>query len=201
MKLLSNKPPPSDSKELAKHFSDTYFKLRMGLSVFAFATPLVLWLVGKLAYGLDLQPSMSAYFWAALPDQCATFPMRTIFVGFLFAISVCLFAYKGLTGLENNLLNAAGLCALAVALFPEQLVASAAAAEPRVADLFQTCPAVAQWAQDPPPRIHYPAALVLFVLLAIVAWSCAKESLKFLPAGRDAARFRRAYKSIAIAMI
>lgn len=201
MKPLSNAPPPSDSRELAKHFSNTYFKLRAGLAAFAFATPFVLWLVGKLAYQLDLQPSMSAYFWAASGDQCATFPMRTIFVGFLFAISVCLFAYRGLTNRENTLLNLAALCALAVALFPEQIVVSQAATDPRVADLFKTCPAVELWAKDPPPPIHYPAAVVLFVLLAIVAWSCAKESLKFLPPGRNAAKFRRTYRSIAIGML
>jgi len=201
MKPLSNAPPPSDSRELAKHFSNTYFKLRAGLAVFAFATPFVLWLVGRIAYSLDLQPSMSAYFWAASSDQCATFPMRTIFVGFLFAISVCLFAYRGLTNRENTLLNLAGLCALGVALFPEQIVVSQAATDPRVALLFETCPAVELWAKDPPPPIHYPSAVALFVLLAIVAWSCAKESLKFLPPGRDAARFRRIYRSIAIAML
>lgn len=201
MKPLSNAPPPSDSRELARHFSNTYFKLRAGLAVFAFATPFVLWLVGRIAYHLDLQPSMSAYFWAASSDQCATFPMRTIFVGFLFAISVCLFAYRGLTNRENTLLNLAGLCALGVALFPEQIVVSQGATDPRIAQLLMNCPAIASWAADPPPPVHYPSAVVLFVLLSIVAWSCAKESLKFLPPGRDAARFRRIYRSIATAMI
>jgi hypothetical protein len=73
MKPLSNASASERFRELAKHFSNTYFKLRAGLAVFAFATPFVLWLVGRIAYNLDLQPSMSAYFWAASSDQCATF--------------------------------------------------------------------------------------------------------------------------------
>ena len=65
MKILSNAPPPSDSTELWKHFSDTYFSLRAGLALLGFAMPFVLYLYGKLGHGLDLQSSMSAYFWAA----------------------------------------------------------------------------------------------------------------------------------------
>ena len=70
MKMLSNTPPPSDSTELWKHFSDTYFSLRVGLASLGFAMPFVLYLYGKFGHGLDLQPSMSAYFWAAGQDQC-----------------------------------------------------------------------------------------------------------------------------------
>ncbi|MGD8309207.1 MAG: hypothetical protein PVG98_07155, partial [Chromatiales bacterium] len=121
MKMLSNTPPPRDSRELSKHFSDTYFALRSGLALLAFAMPFVLYLYGRFRHGLDLQPSMSAYFWAAGNGQCATFPMRTIFVGFLFAIGVGLYVYKGLTPLENTVLNAAAICAALVAIYPEGL--------------------------------------------------------------------------------
>ena len=199
MKLPSNTPPPKDSRELWKHFSDTYFSLRMGLAVLAFAMPFVLYLYGKLRHGLDLQPSMSAYFWAAAKDQCATFPMRTIFVGFLFAIGVGLYVYKGLTTLENYLLNVAAICAALVAIYPERL--SLTEGDQRLAQLFDTCPAVQTWATLPSLPIHYIAAVTLFVLLAIVAWFCASKSLEYLPAGNDPAKFRRTYKGIAIAMI
>lgn len=201
MKMLSNTPPPKDSRELWKHFSDTYFSLRMGLVSLAFAMPFLLYLWGKFRHGLDLQPSISAYFWAAATDQCATFPMRTIFVGFLFAISVALYAYKGLTPLENSLLNAAAICALVVAIYPERLSLTDAASDPRVAQLFESCPAVKTWASLHSPPIHYTAAVILFVLLAIVAWFCAYKSLEYLPVGHDPAKFRRVYRSIAIAMI
>lgn len=201
MKMLSNIPPPRDSRELWNHFSKTYMSLRAGLFLLAFTMPFVLYLYGKFRHGLDLQPSMSAYFWAAAQDQCATFPMRTIFVGYLFAIGVGLFAYKGLTNLENSLLNAAALCAFMVAIYPERLSLTDAASDPRVAQLFENCPAVKAWAVLPSLPIHYLAAITLFVLLAIVSWICADKSLEYLPAGNDPATFRLGYRIIAIAMI
>ena len=201
MKMLSNTPPPSDSRELWKHFSDTYFSLRFGLALLAIAMPFVLYLYGKFWHGLDLQPSMSAYFWAATKDQCATFPMRTIFVGFLFAIGVGLYVYKGLTHLENSLLNAAAICAALVAIYPERLSVTEAAVDQRMTQLFEHCPAIKAWATLPSLPIHYTAAVILFVLLAIVAWHCANKSLEYLPAEHDPAKFRRIYRGIAIAMI
>lgn len=200
MKMLSNTPPPRDSSELWKHFSKTYMSLRAGLFVLAFTMPLVLYLYGKFRYGLVLQPSMSAYFWAADQSQCATFPMRTFFVGFLCAIGVGLFMYKGLTNLENALLNAAAICAFIVAVFPERLSLDEAASTPQVAQLFASCPAVKAWASVPSLPIHYIAAIILFVLLASVAWFCANKSLDYLPVEHDPAKFRRAYRMIAVAM-
>lgn len=201
MNMLSNTAPPGDSTELWKHFSDTYFSLRVGLASLGFAMPFVLYLYGKLGHGLDLQASMSAYFWAAGQDQCATFPVRTIFVGFLFAIGVFLFAYKGLTPLENTLLNFAAVCAALVAIFPERLSLGEAASDPRVAQLFENCPAVKAWAALPSWPVHYIAAVLLFVSLAVVVWFCAEKSLDYLPVDHDAAAFRRAYRAIAVAMI
>ena len=109
--------------------------------------------------------------------------------------------YKGLTNLENILLNVAGICALAVAIFPEGISPTEAASDPRVAQLFQSCPAIETWAKLPPLHIHYPAAVLLFVLLALVAWFCADKSLEYLPADCDPAKYRRSYKAIAIAML
>jgi hypothetical protein len=163
--------------------------------------PFALYLYGKYRHGLDLQPSMSSYFWAAAEGQCATFPMRTIFVGFLFAIGVGLYAYKGLTSLENVLLNGAAICASLVAIYPERLSIAEAASDQRLAQLFENCPAVREWAMLPSLPIHYMAAVILFVLLAIVAWFCANKSLVYLPVGHDSAKFRRTYRGIAIAMI
>jgi hypothetical protein len=202
LKMLSkyNTPPPEDSKELWKHFSATYFSLRIGLAILGFAMPFVLYLYGKFGHGLDLQPSMSAYFWAAATGQCATFPMRTIFVGFLFAIGVALYMYKGLTPFENSLLNLAAICASLVAIYPERLSVTEAASDPRVAQLFKSCPAVEAWAALDSRPIHYLAAAILFVLLAIVVGFCANKSFKFFPPDRDPKWFRRFYKGIAIAM-
>jgi hypothetical protein len=202
--LPANSPPAPDLQELAKHFSATYFALRLGLAILGFAFPFALFFYGRWRHGLDLQPSMSAYFWAAgAADQCATFPMRTIFVGFLFAIGVGLYAYKGFTPLENVLLNIAGVCATAVAVFPERIVPREAQTDLRIDRLFQSCPAVKAWAaQDPMPiPIHYIAAVILFVLLAVVAWTCADKTLQFAPPAVNVDRFRRLYKFLAFLMI
>src|SRR5688500_17264056 len=104
-----NTPPPPQARALWQHFSDTYLSIRLGLAVLAFGFPILLWAWGHFIHGLPLQPSMSAYFWAADPTHCASFPMRSIFVGVLIAIAACLYLYKGLTTLENYLLNGAAV--------------------------------------------------------------------------------------------
>lgn len=202
MDNFSNEPPRIDPDILWRHFSDTYFSLRIGLVLLAFAFPFILYLYGKYRHGLDLQPSMSRYFWAATAEQCATFPMRTIFVGFLLAISVGLYAYKGLTKLENFLLNGASICAALVAIYPERLSQDDIRMDPSVAELFDTCPAVSAWAamQEQLP-IHYAAAVTLFIILAIVAWACARKSLNYLQSETDRVKYRRIYKGISVGMI
>jgi hypothetical protein len=199
MKMLSNTPPPRESRELWKHFSKTYLSMRAGLVLLAFTMPFVLYLYGKFRHGLDLQPSMSAYFWAATEGQCATFPMRTIFVGYLFATGVGLLLYKGLTNLENSLLNGAALCAFTIAIYPESI--DSETSDPRILQLFESCDAIYAWAKLPSLPIHLVAAIVLFVLLAIVAWFCAEKSLDYLPADHNRAKYRSTYRIIGIAML
>jgi hypothetical protein len=201
LKAPSNTPPPNNPRELAKHFSDTYFSLRLGLAVLAFALPFVLYFYGKFRHGLDLQPSMSAYFWAANAEQCASFPMRTIFVGFLAAVGISLYLYKGLTTLENYLLNAAAICAGFVAVYPERLTPAEALTDPRLKLLYENCSAVKAWSEQPALPVHHTAAITLFVLLAIVAWKCASKSLDYLPVDVDRKAYERRYKMIALAMI
>jgi hypothetical protein len=175
--------------------------LREGLLLLAFTMPFVLYLYGKFVHGLNLQPSMSAYFWAANQGQCATFPMRTIFVGYLAAIGVGLYAYKGLTNLENTLLNLAAICAFFVAIFPERISINEADSNPAIARLFESCKAVETWAGLDQLPIHLVAAVTLFLLLAIVAWLCAEKSLEYLPTDHDPERFRKTYKIIAVSML
>lgn len=198
VKSLSERNTPADDpRQLAWHFSKTYFALRLGLAALAFSFPLFLWWYGKLVHGLDMQASMSAYFWAAADaKQCAAFPMRTFFAGYLFAIASGLFLYSGLTHLENWLLNAAGVSAALVAIYPEALGGRESA--------VNTCAAVKEWATGPgdPLQTHFVAAVVLFALLALVAWRCAGQSLKYLPeAAKDKEPlYRRAYLVLAAAM-
>ncbi|MFN7137580.1 MAG: hypothetical protein ACK4MU_08705 [Thermomonas sp.] len=169
-----NQPPAPDARALLDHFADTYFSLRFGLAVLAVAFPMALFLGGRLLFGLELQPSMSAYFWAAGERDDGAYGMRTVFVGFLCAIGAGLYLYKGLTSAENLALNAAGLCAALVALFP-------ADKDPSVggSGWVQATTCTPQGC----PGVHYGAAVLLFALLAYVAWACACKSLRYLPEG------------------
>ena len=197
-----NAPPPPQARALWQHFSDTYLSIRLGLTVLAFAFPILLWAWGRFVHGLPLQPSMSAYFWAAGVEHCASFPMRTIFVGVLIAIGACLYLYKGLTAMENLLLNGAAICAVLVAVVPERL--GKADSNPRVMSLFAQCPAVSQWAVEQHSGLpyHYLAAVGLFVFLFLVAWFCACKSLDYLPPHPrlSKAQLRFFYRSIALSM-
>ena len=166
--LMDNEPPPADAQALWRHFSETYFSLRFGLAVLAFALPVWLYFWGRFVHGLSLQPSMSAYFFAARTTaeagamQCAEFPMRSFLVGGLCAIAAGLHLYKGLTRRENTLLNTAAICALLVAVFPERLTEKDLGGDERVMQLVKDCPAVLEWAgRQPDLPIHFAAAAAL----------------------------------------
>ena len=127
--------------------------------------------------------------------------MRTIFVGFLSAVAISLYLYKGLTNLENYLLNAAAICASLVAIYPERLTPAEALTDPRLKALYDNCSAVHAWSQQPSLPIHHISATTLFVLLFIVAWKCAHKSLDYLPPDVDRKTYERRYKAIALAML
>ena len=105
--------------DLQKQIYATYFSLRFGLGLVAFLFPLLLWGIGHFR-GLDFQPSMSDYYFAFAPEksELREFRMRGLFVGFLFAIGLFLYLYKGFSRTENFFLNVAGISALLVALIP-----------------------------------------------------------------------------------
>lgn len=207
--LMNNQPPPADARALWLHFSETYFSLRFGLAVLAFGFPAFLYVWGRFVHDLPLQPSMSAYFFAARASaeagamQCAEFPMRTFFVGGLCAIAAGLHLYKGLTRRENTLLNAAAICALLVAVFPERITDKDLGGDVRVMQLVRDCPAVLDWAtRQPDLPIHFAAAAALFALLGVVAWQCACHSLSYLPPEHQhrVPTLRLAYRALAVLM-
>ncbi|HLL47623.1 MAG TPA: hypothetical protein VK399_12985 [Longimicrobiaceae bacterium] len=174
-------------ESLHDHVFGTYITLRRGMAIMAAAFPLLLWIVGWLAHGIDLQSSMSAYYFAAPTPDSDAFPMRTWFVGLLFAIGGFLYLYKGFTDTENVALNLAGVFALMVAVFPMDRDGAAGAARPLASQL----------------SIHGTAAVLLFVCLAFVAIWCADKTLRLLPPkhkGKEPG-FRRAYRVIGLAMV
>jgi hypothetical protein len=105
--FASTRAPIVDD-ELLRSIKETYRVLRLGLGWSAIFLPLTLWLVG-LARGVSLQGSMSAYYHT---------DTRDVFVGVLFAAGAGLYLYRGFSRIENWMLNAAGLFAIGVALFP-----------------------------------------------------------------------------------
>ncbi len=196
---INNSTPSRNSAALCKHFTMTYLSMRVVLVLLALTMPFVLTLYGSIRHDLVYQSSMSAYFWAANSDQCATFPMRTIFVGYLFAVGALLYAYKGVTMLENTFLNAAALCAFTIAVYPESINTSSN--DPRILQLFANCPAIKVWAELPQQSVHFIAAYMLFGFLALVALFCADKSLKYLPPDKNSNVFLWGYRALGGLMI
>jgi hypothetical protein len=113
-------PAPAPVHDQNEFIVSTYFSLRVGLTVLSVLLPPVLYLWGK-THGVPLQYSMSAYYHAdaaGLTCPGGQGVARDLFVGGLFAVGGLLYAYRGVTRLENWALNAAGLLAGGIALFP-----------------------------------------------------------------------------------
>ena len=111
--------------DVAKHSestTETYLYLRVGLV--ALAVFLGASLVIELAFGdSPWLGSISAYYYT---------PVRSVFVGTLSAMGVCLIAIKGRDRpREDLMLNLAGMCAPVVALVPTPLEDAACGAETR----------------------------------------------------------------------
>jgi hypothetical protein len=105
------------SQSTSQSTTTTYLYLRVGLV--ALALFLGASLVIEMAFGdTDWLGSISAYFYT---------PVRSVFVGTLSAMGVCLIAIKGRDRpREDLMLNLAGMCAPVVALVPTPLEDSAA---------------------------------------------------------------------------
>ena len=127
--------------------------------------------------------------------------MRTWFVGFLSAIGVGLYLYKGFSNIENIALNTAGVLLACVALFPERLQAN----DSRLDALFKACPGLKDLAltQEHELPIHFMAAALMFFCLAFVAIRCADKTLEYLPDDKKTLEphFRRTYKTIGWLMV
>lgn len=151
--------------DLSEHMLATYQTLRVALFVIALSFPWVLWIGGYISSGrFELLGSMSDYYHGA---------MRNWFVGVLFAISVMLVAYKGYRPAENVALNIAGVCAVLVALFPNE---------------------------KPSLALHVFFAVCFFLCIAYVCIFCASATLPLVREERRA-YYRRLYKILGWAMV
>lgn len=161
---------------IVDHVYGTYVTLRTGMACVAVVFPVLLYLWGKL-HGIDLQDSMSAYYWATVEKGS---PARIWFVGILFLIGGFLYLYKGFTREENWALNLAALFAIGVAFFP--------AAWPGFVNPY-------------PAWLHGACAVSLFVCMAYVTWFRAGDTLEYLEPPALRARYGRRYKFASIAML
>ena len=95
------------STKAATEARKTYRYLRLGI------VAMVVFLAASLAIEADkapcLQTSISAYYYT---------PVRSVFVGGMIAIGLCLIVIKGSTAIEDLFLNIAGMLAPVVALVP-----------------------------------------------------------------------------------
>jgi hypothetical protein len=174
-------------ERLQQHVASTYRNLRFVLVAIGFALPPFLYLVGRFWYGIPLQGSMSAYYWAessangpirslvagylsGTPFPMAQLegaPMRSWFVGMLFVLGIFLYVYKGVGDIENWLLNIAGISALGVALVPMGW------------DCGANCRSLNILGNE--ITLHGTFAIVSFLSMAIVALWCAKDTLQGIP--------------------
>lgn len=116
-------PAPAPVNDENGFIVSTYFSLRVALTVLSVLLPPVLYFWGR-RHGVPLQYSMSAYYHADVSGLSCPGGhgiARDLFVGGLFAVGGLLYAYRGVTTLENWTLNLAGLLAGAIALFPMRI--------------------------------------------------------------------------------
>lgn len=163
------------NKQLLRHLLMTYFNQRVGMAFLAFIFPFFLWFVGETK-DIQLQDSMSAYYHQLVNGES----MRDWFVGFLCAIGVFLYLYKGFGKRENIALNIAGICAVGVAMVPMAW------------ECGDDCPTFT-W--------HGAFAISLFFCLAYVCICLAKDSLKYLKNPGLVNYYRWLYNLLGLLMI
>jgi hypothetical protein len=165
------------SPRLDEHMYGTYVWLRLGLAITAALFPFTLICWGSFRHGLDVLPSMSAYYFAANEKLCGLFPLRDLYVGFLSSISLGLFLYKGYSKAEDWLLNFAGIAGVTTALVPMEVRDAQVAICPSLGSLqSEQTGHILNW--------HGLGAGVMFVCLAIVCWRCAGDTLKIKTVAR-----------------
>jgi hypothetical protein len=168
---------------IQKHMLMMFIALRVGVGLVGLSLPIILAGVGHWTYGIPLAGSLSAYYHAtkecsglkaadsleaatteqaaSIPDPCLAIgigPMRNWFVGNLFFIGGAMLLMRGFSHLENWLLNAAGIMAPCVALFPMN------------------------WGNETGFNPHLTFAIAFFVCIGITCVFCSGKTLREMPA-------------------
>jgi hypothetical protein len=172
----------ADEDTLYANIASSYFMLRIGLALMAFALPVALW----IGAGPDsLQGSISAYYHysAAQPADYGAGSVRNIMVGVLWAVGTFLFFYKGYSRAEDWVLNLAGVTAVLISLFP------------------MDWPPVPEVRHSPIATVHYISAAAFFAAIAYVCVFRSNDTLAIMTNEVRKRFFRRVYAGLAIAMV
>lgn len=164
--------PVLQAGAIATSISASYFRLRRGMALIAFALPVALWLGGGPG---QLEGSISAYY------HHADGRMRDVLVGALWALGTFLYFYKGYSRSEDLALDGAGLAAVLVAVAPMDWPAGVPASQTG--------------------RLHAAAAIGFFLLVAYVCVFRSGDTLKLLRDEAQAAMFRATYRLLGMLMV
>lgn len=95
----------------AKNINPTisFINLRKLIGILGMILPLACYLGGKLFSGLNLQPSISSYYYTNARD---------IFVGVLVGVSMFLVTYRGYELIDDIVSTTTGIAGLGIAIFP-----------------------------------------------------------------------------------
>lgn len=151
---------------------ETYFVLRMVIAVGAIGLPIALVVWAAADPRVEFVDSLSAFYYT---------PARGLFVGTLVAIGVALVAYRGYTRGENWLLNAAGVLAIVVGLFPTE--------DPAIPGLNAVS------------VVHAVAAVSFFVLAALSIVFYGEETLDSIPNPELRQRYRLSYRMLVVLVL
>lgn len=172
-------PLAADSLEaLLASIAASYFSLRIGLALLAFAFPLLLIALA----GGNLIDSISAYYHQPPGGDGGLIwrQPRDVFVGILCAIGAFLWLYKGYRTRENVALNLAGLAAIGIALFPTDL-----------GDEITTATGL----------VHGICAVTYFLAIAFVCLFEAKATLPLLHDEAKQRLYAMAYRLLGVLMV
>jgi hypothetical protein len=167
---------------IIKVITASYFLLRRGLALLAFALPIAL----VLGAGWDqVQPSISAYYHFSTPGgvEYGAGTMRDVFVAVLCAVGAFLFFYKGYSWQEDWALNIAGLAIICVAMFPMD------------------------WPADPDDRttmiatVHHASTIAFFLAIACVCLLLSGDTLELMKDETRKRRFKRTYALLGALLI
>lgn len=179
-----------DQDHIDKAIVENYQTLRNRMGLLTAAFPVVVILVG-LAWGIQLQPSLSDYYFAQNPasGMADLYPVRLWFCGLLFAVGVFLYRYKGFSKNEDRWLSLTGAFTLCVAIFP-------------MAVTGKTSPFTLAYFGYPNVTLHGISAVLAFVCIGIIIfWFSGSTLSKLKKDGAARKWFRRAYVLIGTYML